>query len=174
VSGARAQDSDKLNGIWDLTISPKNADSGTAIKKNPVVIAQRGDKLTILDFHAIDKPTEGFVKNNTAEIPVHLPTNRDGKEERFTLKGSLENGELVGSAMINNEAVEWKARRLASVWVCSNHNNPVHAAESEDSIRKLSKEFGCKGWHQLRSSNAQKIIAALTADHEKGAAAHEK
>jgi hypothetical protein len=166
VPGLRAQEAKKLDGIWELTVSPKKADSSISVKNKPLIIGQNGDKLTILDFHAIDRPTQGSLKDNTAEVPLHLSAKSDGKEERVTFTGSLQNGDLIGSAVINNETVDWKATRLASVWVCS-HTNPVHATQSVEGIRELTQLHGCKGWHKLKSSNAQETIMAFTADKDK-------
>jgi len=176
LSSARAQDPEKLSGIWKFTISPKKETtklnvedkSDSASPKNGMLIIHaKGDKLTLLDFQAVDKPLEGSKQGTNVELPLQRQfTSKSGEKVRVTLKGLFEDNRLSGSVMIGDREVEWTATRLASVWACSNHTDPVHSAQSEDAMRKLTEKHGCKGWHRLRSENAEAIIKEFSSARE--------
>lgn len=36
-----------------------------------------------------------------------------------------------------------------TIWACSNHN-PVHTAISTRQMQKMTKLYGCTGWHILK------------------------
>lgn len=159
---------EQLEGVWMLRLFPKDKQDSAPAATKWLLIGQEGEKLNVLDLQNTKKPLQGKIADGHFEFPLLLWDASSDKRATGELSGDVGSERLSGSVLLNNHEYEWKASKLASIWACSNHSDPVHTAQTEEEMRRSSDHNGCKGWHPLNSSNVKEAIAALKRENDIG------
>lgn len=133
-----------LSGKWSLKMEPKVAEALTL--PGEVEFRQTNDKLAVYAlFEKLEKVAIGTIKGDEVELRLASPGSVAGFNPKVrSIKGYYSEGQIVFVGRLD-ATVMFRAIRLASAWVCSNHE-PHHMASSRAQMVELSSRFGCRGW----------------------------
>lgn len=147
ATGALARDEAKLDGVFELVLSPK--DQITKGKKY-VIFRQDGGHLRVKDIETGELYL-GNVRGKEFAFPmVAYSENPPMYFEQAKYVGAWNELGIAGTVRTKGgEEFQWVASRLTSVWQCSNHH-PYHVARSREEIVKFTKERHCEGWRRPR------------------------
>ncbi len=130
------QESEKLTGAWKITV-----EAGDRKVQSVVFVLQDESKLKIKES-ASGKTAEGSVKDG--KVRFTLTQDRDGQELAFSFSGSLEGKKMSGKGTFGDQEFHWSGAPVQSVYFCGNHQNPKHAADSNEMMEELHKHSAAK------------------------------
>jgi hypothetical protein len=151
-----ADSSAKQAPIWDVTFSAKGSDvNGSSVAGKLYVIQTSDTEFRVLD-PASHSQTTG--KKDSEKLNFRILT-KEGTGVSIVpaaLFGFTAKSTLSGQGSLGNQSVVWNAKRLVSLWVCSNHS-PKHTASGERDMQQLTKDHKCEGWHRLANPQTDPV-----------------
>src|SRR6266404_5622000 len=157
VSDVACQEPEKLTGFWDLKITLRTGTEAMQEKKVRLAIGHDQGKLIIFDIDAPTKASECKVEGNRVQFTMNVKPKPDSKPVSIAFEGTISGKQFSGKGEVGSTKFEFKAE-VVSVWACSNHDNPVDTATTEEQMRRLTRTKGCEGWHRLEQADAAKVV----------------
>jgi hypothetical protein len=151
--GKSESDAAKLNGVWALSLDPKQSSVGFDTvpgRRKVVVFKSAGTDVQVSDPET--KTTSSGKAYDATKFSFTFPvkTESSGSTKPVVFNGSVSGDTISGTTTVGGVDVRWQAVKLLSAWECSNHKNPSHIATSEDEMRSLTKQYMCVGWHKVK------------------------
>lgn len=138
-------DEGRITGLWEVSLPQQSG----ASSKQLVKFKTFGDRVTIRDF-ATGNEYAGTIRGDTIEFTMKVGGSPTGMPASASFAGRFAQETMTGVATVDGSKEAWMAMRLASAWLCSNHD-PKHYAKTKQEMLDSTQRNQCEGWQKASS-----------------------